>query len=127
MTKITVDRALIEQALMFAHAVDRPTSRGSWNPTGKQLNAFRDTLRAALAASVVEPAEFVYVDHLGGTEVVIRDPQLPKAAPPPAVVPLLSDEEIDSTQQAWIARGMNGSRSFARAIEQAVRQNAGLK
>jgi len=47
------------------------------------------------------------------------------ASSPPPEVPMLSDEEIDSIQQAWIARLMNGSRSFAREIEQVVRQKAG--
>jgi hypothetical protein len=32
---------------------------------------------------------------------------------------LLTDDEIDEIQKAWIAKGMSGSRSFARAVETA--------
>jgi len=33
---------------------------------------------------------------------------------------ILTDDEIDEMQQAWIAKGMSGSRSFARAVEAAL-------
>lgn len=53
------------------------------------------------------------------------------APPPPAEVPLLTDEEIRSCADAMdaepLAEGWGELSKFARATEQAVRQKAGLK
>lgn len=48
MKQVLVSEELLRQALMLANAVDRPDSRGSWKPTGRQLNSLRDALREAL-------------------------------------------------------------------------------
>lgn len=48
--------------------------------------------------------------------------------PPPAEVPLLTDDELDALEvRERPANGPKSTLNFARAIEQAVRQKAGLK
>lgn len=215
--KVTVDKALLNQVLMLANAIDRPNSRGSWNPTGKQLNALRDELRAALAQPAVEPVGYAsieglrqlqycngmsvwcespsmwgpkeqappppenlvaiytaprpmhfqepvawahdrFIENADGMRIGTDEPELQwgkyvpdddggwfplyASPPPPAEVPLLSDEEIDACDEAarisfkQYKSKVRGQQimppdgfewHFARAIEAAYRRKLGLK
>lgn len=98
MTKITVDKALIEQAIEALEMGLRFRTTGVGRPPEQYNPPAVIALRAALAEPAVEPAEFVYVDHLGGTEVVIRDPQLPKSPTPPAE-PRISTEHCSLAER----------------------------
>ena len=147
MTKVTIDRALIESELKtlaakgcgkcFAQDCDWPEC----HPRAKEL-------RAALAQPAVEPVAYRYKYlNFMGDEVWSQDlPRNGKALetqalytspPPPAqpartsqdvcTVPLLSDEEILQLTPLWFKKYTDGVLlSHARAIEQLVRRKAGL-
>lgn len=95
MTKNTVDRALIEQAL------------------GHLIN-----LQPKLANGLLNRHQLKFIDPY-------IDEAMKNLRSALAEVPLLTDAEIDAV---WPSpEGTNSIRALARAIEQAVRQKAGLK
>ena len=130
MTKVTIDRALIEQAVDAA-----------FSPyCAQDLAILAPALRAALEQPAVEPvSKGLFVDliaqHPGLAEelaaiVVDAPPAEPaRTSQDVCTVPLLSDEEIIDAGLSigWVVRYMDKSESeFARAIEQLVRRKAGL-
>lgn len=127
MTKITVDKDLIEQALISLEIGDQ------FNP-----GLARATLRAALAEPAVEPVDIEELAHSAlqealsyglGLDLFVRYFKTVQKAspPPPAEVPLLTNAEVAKVVEAATCGRTPAAVRVARAIEQAVRNNAGLK
>lgn len=166
MIKITVDKALLEQAIeALAKSIlfcDHMCEGGGWQQTAMACHSVVAALRAALAKPGAEPVAEVKVKMVGGNAGIatviheIHDPvrgplpvgtKLFASPPPPAEVPLLTDEEIraaitDAVKQgglSWLGfeRDANGFYTLpalstshyqlSRAVEALVRRNAGLK
>ena len=142
--QITVSRALLRQAIDALSDTQTDGESPQWDIE----KAAYDALRAALDAPAVEPYGYYFrEDHtkfampgtgfrLGSTppsdaEVCIplfTAPKAPQPAPP-ADVPMLTDDEIrklaDKADE-W-QESAEYALAYARAIEQAVHQKAGLK
>ena len=104
-----------------------------------------ETAEKALAEPAVEPVAEVYqrmtggnsfpgtgIRWLDGVDLIPAGTKLYTSPPPPAEVPLLSDDEIGAlvrvaSKGGTLNRDGSTSQRIARAIEQAVRQKAGLK
>lgn len=118
MTKIPVDKDLIEQAIEAA-----------FSPYCTQdLAILVPALRAALAELAVRSCK--ECNGTGEVEtgigmMVCLDCHK-ASTPPPAEVPLLTDEEMMEMVTANAGYGGTNFDRVARAIEQAVRQKAGL-
>lgn len=180
MTKITVDKALIEQVLeALTEFTGSMTVRQHYTNAGQMVIDALPALRAALAEPTVEPDDQLHCDICGDVtddpwhfstsqdrhkhacdqcweslkesdtickppaETVVeqcgydettgnctKNPCCYTSPPPQAEVPLLSNELIDTLADAHRSV-LNGSPYFAwydyaRKIEQAVRQKAGL-
>lgn len=128
---ITVSRELLRQALDFVDHMQYP-------------QRLKDALRAALEQPAVEPVAWIYQNANTESKYLVWDKgtggrnwmPLFTAPTPPADVPLLTDDErydlyrqvmqehyIDSLHY-WL---QGPAHKYAIAIEQAVRQKAGLK
>ena len=133
MTKITVDKALIVQALEAHNWVLDYLSAGATRT--KVLESI-----AALRAALAEPA----VEQCGYDETTgncTKNPCCYTSPPPPAEVPLLADDEYTALAHRIASKYAHRSdpqhiaytflphtlEQFVRAIEQAVRRTAGLK
>ena len=140
MTKVTIDRALIEQALYVIDAWERDCDHSLyWRDRDDALVA----LRAALAESAVEPFGYFRAEPFGWTDCAPTD-EGAKAlyeVPPPAepartsqdvcTVPLLSDDEVaqcikDASKGSAINRDGSTSQRIVRSAEQLVRRKARL-
>lgn len=131
MTKITVDKALIEQAISALADTQTDGESPQWDIE----KAAYDALRAALVEPAVEPVAWRAKDANGrwmygglpAPELPVDAPQLLFASPPPpAEVPLLTPEELIDAHPVLCGL-TDDDLEFARAIEQAVRQKAGLQ
>lgn len=129
MTKITVDKAMIEQALQQLNLLDGGAGvcESANHVKGHQhtsrepcpIDKLHQDAIAALRAALAEPAVERVATLFGS---------LPVYDTPPAEVPLLSDEEVG---KLTVYGGLHHVEvpllaEFVRHIEQAVRQRAGL-
>lgn len=174
MTKITVDKALIEQAIEAAFSPYCAQALGILVPALRAALAkptvapcselveyiLQDDIRNRLTLRVVDIAFSAFVlgrsgtnsddggpcDWFNDTKPMVME-QLAKvkkdlaeeaaplpepSPPPPAEVPLMTDSEIGAlvrvaSKGGTLNRDGSTSQRIARAIEQAVRRNAGLK
>ena len=140
MTKITVDRALIEQAVEL---LDKGVC-DFWSQYDDKAEGIIQELRAGLAEPAVEPVAWWVVNKTTDEKFAttrpddwnnlnwLKYPLFTSPPPPaePAPVPLLSDDEIhgiyDELARSQPYSGAVTRRNVARAIEQLVRRKAGL-
>ena len=125
MTKVTIDRALIEQAIDVINSECGYGGSNSYEP-----RAIAEALRAALAEPAVAPVayrsllasgSYAYsntADFFANAEPLFASPT------PPAEVPLLSEPEIAEIIKQW-DRGT--LKDLIADTEAAVRRKAGLK
>ena len=147
MTKVTIDKALLEQAINTLGYYASVCGEDDQDTPAKQAQT---ALRAALAEPAVGPVAKAMTAHraayfmerfkkeeklLGPNEqaavdFVIGMLTAPHTSPqPPAEVPMLSDEEILNVMRDGNNCNYNDEAEhidFARSIEAAVRQKAGL-
>lgn len=161
MTKITVDKDLIEQALSALEMGLRFREAGLGRPPEQYNPPAIEALRAALAEPAVEPDRYVWEEYdryshgWGWSENTtpydprsaekkqyhsctdfnnpekVRNFRVLYTSPPPAEVPMLTDEEVASEMhRALSSMSYSSEQAFmdgVRAGEKAVRQKAGLK
>ena len=139
MTKVTIDRALIEQVIEL---LDKGVC-DFWSQYDDKAESIIQELRAALAEPAAEPFGYFRAEPFGWTDCAPTD-EGAKAlyeVPPPAepartsqdvcTVPLLSDDEVaqcikDASKGSAINRDGSTSQRIVRSAEQLVRRKVGL-